>query len=343
MRTTRLPLVLALAASFVGLGSATATEPEWRHATSLSRSPGYAEDFARFDYVNPDAPKGGLARLADLGGYDSFNPVLTRGNPAPGIRLIYDTLMTPAMDETPISGSYGLIAEAVRYPDDFAWVEYRLNPDARWHDGTPITAEDVAWSLEAAKEASPNQAFYYRDVEKAEPVGERTVRFTFTRSGNRELPHIVGQLLVLPKDWWTATGADGTQRSIGKTTLEPPLGSSAYAIGDFEPGRSVTYERVENYWAANHPTQVGKNNFDRVRYDVFRDQTVVLEAFKADQFDFRVENSAKNWATGYDFPAAKDGRVVKERFPTRATGVMQAFVPNLRLSQVPGRAGPPCA
>lgn len=333
MRATLLALFLALAAAPVASAQegGAAAEPEWRHASSLSEEPGYPADFPHFSYVNPDAPKGGLVRLADFGGFDSFNPVLTRGNPAPGIGLIYDQLMTTAYDEYPISGMYGHIAEAVRYPDDYAWVEYRLNPEARWHDGTPITAEDVAWSLNAAKEASPNQAFYYRDVKSAEAVDERTVRFEFTRGGNRELPHIVGQLLVLPKHWWTGTGPDGNPRSIMNGTLEPPLGSGPYRIGRFEPGRFVEYERVEDYWAEDHPTQVGKNNFDIIRYDIYRDQTVVLEAFKADRFDFRVENSAKNWATGYDFPAMHDGRVVKEEFPMEATGVMQAFVPNLRL------------
>jgi len=335
MRATLLTLVLALAAA--PLASAqdggAGSEPEWRHASSLSEAPGYPEDFPHFDYVNPEAPKGGRVRLADFAGFDSFNPVLTRGNPAPGIGVIYDQLMTPATDELAISGSYGHIAEAVRYPDDYAWVEYRLNPDARWHDGTPITAEDVVWSLDAVKEASPNQAFYYKDVTGAEAVDERTVRFTFARAGNRELPHIVGQLLVMPKDWWTGTNAEGEERSITSATLEPPLGSGAYRIGDFEPGRFVEYERVEDYWAADHPTQVGKNNFDVIRYEIYRDQTVVVEAFKADRFDFRIENSAKNWATAYDFPAFQEGRVVKEYFPTRATGVMQAFVPNLRLEK----------
>ncbi|WP_420391842.1 extracellular solute-binding protein [Acuticoccus sp.] len=314
-----------------GASSGGGAEPEWRHATALTGEPGYAPGFAHFDYVNPDAPKGGRVRLADPSGYDSFNPVLTRGNPAPGILLTYDPLMAPAFDELNISGAYPLIAEAVRYPDDYAWVEYRIDPDARWHDGTPITAEDVAWTLEAEKAADPNLRFYYQDVVSAEVVAERTVRFTFARAGNRELPHIVGQLRPLPKAWWTGEGADGEQRSITEGTLEPPLGSGPYRIARFEPGRFVEYERVEDYWAADHPTQVGKNNFDTIRYDTYRDQTIIVEAFKGDRFDFREENSAKNWATGYDFAAAERGDVVMEAFPTEATGVMQAFVMNLRL------------
>lgn len=333
MRATVLAALFAMAVlgqTPVAAQSA-ADEPEWRHASSLTGEPGYPEDFERFDYVNPDAPKGGTVRLADFSGFDSFNPVLSRGNPAPGIGLIYDQLMAPALDEQNISGAYGLIAEALRYPDDYGWVEYRLDPEARWHDGTPITPEDVVWSLEAAKKANPNQAFYWRDVESAEVVDERTVRFNFTRAGNRELPHIVGQLTVLPKAWWTGTGPDGEPRSIMSGTLEPPLGSGPYRIGRFEPNRFVEYERVEDYWAADHPTQVGKNNFDTIRYDIYRDQTVVLEAFKADQIDFRFENSAKNWAKGYDFAARERGDVVMELFPSEATGIMQAFVMNLRL------------
>lgn len=317
-----------------GSAASSGAEPQWRHASSLSETPGYDADFAHFDYVNPDAPKGGRVRLADFSGFDSFNPVLSRGNVAPGIGFIYDQLMVSALDELPISGSYGLIAEAVRYPDDYAWVEYRLDPAAAWHDGTPITPEDVIWSLDAAKEANPNQAFYWRDVTDAQAVGERTVRFNFSRPGNRELPHIVGQLTVLPKAWWTGTDADGNQRDILSGTLEPPLGSGPYKIGRFEPNRYIEYQRAgDAYWAADHQTQIGKNNFDIIRFDTYRDQTVVLEAFKADNFDIRFENSAKNWATGYDFAALERGDVVRELFPSEARGVMQAFVMNLRLEK----------
>lgn len=312
--------------------AAVAGEPNWRHASSLTDQPRQPPGFGHFGYVNPDAPKGGQVRLASEAGFDSFNPVLTRGIPAPGLNLIYDTLMHPADDEQDISGAYGLIAEAVRYPDDFAWVEYRVDPAARWHDGTPITADDVAWSLGAAKGASANLAFYFRDVERAEVVAERTVRFTFSRPGNRELPHIVGQLTVLPKAWWTGSGPGGP-RDIMAGTLEPPLASGPYRVARFEANRFVEYAREPNYWAKDHPTQVGANNFDTIRYDVYRDSTVVVEAFKADNFDFRTENSAKNWATGYEIPALARGDIVKEVFPVRGTGLMQAFVMNLRLDK----------
>ncbi|WP_226573258.1 extracellular solute-binding protein [Acuticoccus sediminis] len=312
-------------------GAASAAEPAWRHAGALTGDPRYPADFKHFDYVNPEAPKGGRVRLADPGGYDTFNPILQRGNPAPGISLIYDPLMTPSMDEQNISASYGLIADRMRYPDDFAWVEYHIDTNAKWHDGTPITAEDVAWTLTAEKEADPNRAFYYKDVVKAEVVDDGVVRFTFARPGNRELPYIVGQLQPLPKAWWTGTAADGSQRSITQGTLEPPLGSGPYKIARFEPGRFIEYDRVDDYWAKDLPSQVGTNNFDTIRYDVYRDQTILVEAFKGGRFDWRTENSAKNWATAYESDALKRGDIIKEEFPIRSQGVMQAFVMNLRL------------
>lgn len=313
-----------------GTISAQAEEPEWKHATALTGDPKYPEGFARFDYVNPDAPKGGRVRLSSSGGFDTFNPILPKGNPAPGAGLIYDTLMAGSYDEINISAEYGLIAEATRHPEDDSWVEFKLNPNARWHDGKQITPEDVIWSFEKATEVNPNQRYYYQNVEKAEITGDDTVKFSFNVKNNRELPHIMGQLLVLPKHWWEGTDADGKKRDIASSTLEKPLGSGAYRIKDFSPGRSVTYERVEDYWATDHPTNVGKNNFDEVRYDSYRDATVLLEAFKGDQYDFRAENSAKNWATGYEFPAKNQGKVKLEKIPDPSRGIMQAFVINLR-------------
>jgi microcin C transport system substrate-binding protein len=207
---------------------------------------------------------------------------------------------------------------------------YRLNHAARWHDGRPITAEDVVWSFEVTKANNPSQAFYYQHVVKAEASGEREVTFTFDQAGNRELPHIVGQLTVLPKHWWTGTGVDGKPRSIEETTLEPPLGSGPYRVKSFEAGRTVVYERVADYWGRQLPTHVGADNFDEIRYEYFRDETVELEAFKGDGYDVRIESSAKNWATAYEFPARKEGRVVLDKIPELGKGVMVGFIPNLR-------------
>ena len=194
---------------------------------------------------------------------------------------------------------------------------YRLRKEARWHDGKPVTPEDVIFSLETLKKLSPFYAAYYRHVVKAEKTGERDVKFTFDSPGNRELPTIVGQLTVLPKHWWEGTDEQGSKRDISATTLEPPLGSGAYRIKDFVAGRSVVLERVKDYWGANLPVRIGQNNFDEMRFEYFRDNTVALEAFKADQVDWIAENSAKHWATAYEFPAVVDKRVLKEEFPIR--------------------------
>jgi microcin C transport system substrate-binding protein len=308
-------------------------EPAWRHALSLFGDIKYPADFKRFDYVNPDAPKGGTVRNAAFGTFDNFNIVVAgvKGALAGGIQLIYETLTTGSLDEA--STEYGELAEAVSHPDDFSWVIYRLRPEARWHDGKPVSADDVIFSLEAFKKHHPQFSAYYRHVVKTEKSNDREVKFIFDGPGNRELPLIVGQLSVLPKHWWEGTDSEGRKRDISATTLEVPLGSGPYRVKEFVAGRSVTLDRVKDYWGRNLAVNVGRANFDELRYDYFRDATVALEAFKGDQIDFRVENSAKNWATAYDFPAVNDKRVLKEEFPNSRSGVMQAFVPNTRRSK----------
>ena len=303
---------------------------EWRHAIALSGEPRYPRDFPHFDYVKPDAPHGGEARLMWPRGFDSLNPLLRRGTPAPGAALLYQSLLTSSIDEDDISAQYGLLATELRYPDDYSSVTYRLNPDARWHDGTPITAEDVIWSFETAKEVSPLFKQYYNNVTKAEETAPGEVTFTFDEVGNRELPQIVGQFLVLPKAWWGAE-RDG-ERRIDQTRLdEKPLGSGPYRIASLSPGKTITYERVEDWWAEDHPTQVGKWNFDRIAYEVFTEPTVRLQAFKTNAFDWIDIYSAKQWATAFEgFEPLANGEVIREEFPITTTGRMQAFVPNLR-------------
>jgi microcin C transport system substrate-binding protein len=225
----------------------------------------------------------------------------------------------------------GLLAEAVRHPDDFASATFRLRAGARHHDGKPVTVEDVIFSMEAFKKHSPGA--YYRRVAKLEQTGEREVTFLFESPGNREMPFIVGELKVLPKHWWEGTDQAGRKRDIGATTLEPPVGNSAYKIKDFVPGRTVVYERVKDYWAKDLNVNIGRDNFDEIRLEYFRDFTVALEAFKADQVDWRTENIAKNWAMAYDFPAVKDKRVVLEEFPQRGRGIVQAFAFNIRRNK----------
>lgn len=322
--------ILACLCAGPALAQGAGQTAEWRHATALLGQPKYPAGFPHFDYVDPQAPKGGLVRLGAQGTFDNLNLIVAgvKGELENGIGQIYDTLMTQSLDEP--SAEYGLIAESMRYPDDFSSVSFRLNPKARWHDGKPITPEDVIFSFERLKANNPQYAFYYANVIGAEKTGEREVTFRFDEKNNRELPQIVGQLPVLPKHWWEGARADGSRRDPAQTTLEIPLGSGAYRLKGFDAGRSAVYERVPDYWAADLNVNVGKNNFDEIRYEYFRDATVLLEAFKGDQVDWRTENIARNWATAYDFPAVREGRVVKEEFPLRSVGRMQAFTLNLR-------------
>jgi microcin C transport system substrate-binding protein len=254
-----------------------------------------------------------------------------KGSIAPAAIMVFETLMTRSQDE--IATEYGLLAESAAHPNDFAWVTYRLRKEARWHDGKPVTPEDVIFSFDSLKKLSPNYASYYRHVVKAEKNGDRDIKFTFDSPGNRELPTIVGELPVLPRHWWEGADSEGRKRDVTATTLEKPVGSGPYRIKEFVAGRSIVMERVKDYWGANLATQIGQNNFDELRYEFFRDNTVALEAFKADQADWISENSAKQWATAYDFPAVGEKRVVKEEFPVNDSGRMQAFAINLRREQ----------
>jgi microcin C transport system substrate-binding protein len=305
-------------------------ERDWKHGLSLFGELKYPPGFKHFDYVNPKAPKGGAVRMIAFGTFDNFNEVVSglKGSIAMGVGMISDTLAVSSLDE--VSTDYGLIAEAVSHPPDFAWASFRLRPGARHHDGKPITVEDVIFSMEAFKKHSPMMSAYYRHVVKVQQTGEREVTFVFDAPGNREMPVILGQLNVLPKHWWEGTDAGGKKRDVGATTLEPPLGNGAYRIKEFVAGRTVVYERVKDYWGKDLNVNIGRDNFDEMRFEYFRDATVAIEAFKADHVDWRTENSAKNWATAYDFPAVKDKRVVLEEFVQRNRGIMQAFTFNTR-------------
>jgi microcin C transport system substrate-binding protein len=331
----RIAVALALVAAF-GFSAARAQDgaaaDQWRQGTSLVGEPKYQPGFTHFDYVNPDAPKGGTARLSGVSQtFDTLNPILSKGVVADGIGLLYETLMTSSLDELDKSAQYGLIADGLKFPADFSSVTYRINPAARWHDGQPITADDVVWSFDKLVALNPSQRFYYQHVVKAEKTADNEVTFTFDQTGNRELPQIVGQLIVLPKHWWEGTDPSGKKRDIANSTLEIPLGSGPYKIKSMIPGRSIEYERVPDYWGAALNVNVGQNNFDVVRYEYYRDLSVEFEAFKAGQFDYWSENEAKRWETGYDFPAAKQGKVKKELVNLEQTaGVMVGFVPNLR-------------
>jgi microcin C transport system substrate-binding protein len=336
-RTLLTSALCALGASQLPLPAsivpAQAEEKRWRHGLSLFGEPKYPAGFAHFDYVNAAAPKGGSVREIALGTFDSFNTVVAgvKGVAAAGTELIYDTLLTSALDE--VSTEYGLLADAVSYPDDFSSATYRLRAAAKWHDGQPVKPEDVIFSFNAFKTYNPRYAAYYRHVARIEKSGEHEITFIFDGPGNRELPQIVGQLHVLPQHWWEATDKNGKKRNISETTLEPPLGSGVYRIKEFSPGRNVVYERVKDYWGRDLAVCLGANNFDELGFEYFRDTLVALEAFRGNKVDWRSENSAKNWATAYDFPAVAEKRVILEEFPINSFGVMQAFAFNIRRAK----------
>jgi microcin C transport system substrate-binding protein len=325
---------LGLNPGLSGMGTAHAqSAPDglaWRHAVSAYGDIKYPAGFKRFDYVNPDAPKGGIVRLFELGTFDNFNVVIQglKGSIAGGATMINQTLTTRSQDEP--STAYGLLAEAAAYPDDFSSVIYRLNAAARWHDGKPVTPDDVVFSFDAFKTNSPMYSAYYRHIVKCEKAGERDVRFSFDGPGNRELPSIAGEVPVLPKHWWEGTDAQGRKRDVTATTLEIPLGSAAYRIKEFVAGRTLVLERVKDYWGKDLPHSVGQDNFDELRFEFFRDDTVGREAFKGDQLDWFDERSGKQWSTAYDFPAEREKRVIKEKFPDASSGRMQGYAFNLR-------------
>ena len=292
------------------------------HGIAMHGDLAYPADFEHLAYANPDAPKGGSLTLSALGSFDSFNPYIIKGQAASGLGLIYETLTTRSLDE-PFS-EYGQLAESIEMPEDRSWVAFTLNPNARWHDGEPVTVDDVIWTLETLKEKGrPFFRFYYQNVVEAVAEGEGRVKMIFDGTVNRELPLIVGQMPVLPKHYYQ-------NRAFDETTLEPPLGSGPYKIKSFEPGRNIVYERVGNYWGRDIPVNRGRYNFDEVRFEYFRDANVALEGLKAGVYDIRVENSSKNWATGYTGPAIDNGLIVKEEISREAGTGMQSFAFNIR-------------
>lgn len=321
-----------MAAILAGL-PALADEMQWHHGASLFGDLKYGPDFQHYDHVNADAPKGGMLNQAALGSFDSFNPFIVRGRAAAGLAysggLLYDTLMEQSVDQP--SAAYGLVAQAFRYPPDFSSATYRINPKARFHDGTPITPEDVIWSLNVLKKSFPLYTDYYHNVARAEKTGEHEVTFTFDVKGNRELPFIMGDLPVLPMHWWEGTDANGKKRNIAEPIAEPPLGSGPYRIAEFDMGKSVTWERVPDYWGAELAVRKGRFNFDRIRYTYFLDDNAIWEAFKKGGIaDTRSENRSQRWATEYNFPTVKSGDVVKGVFKTSASQPFQAYFFNLR-------------
>jgi microcin C transport system substrate-binding protein len=310
---------LALCVLFV---PAAAAEAAATYGLSLFGELKYGPHFTHFDYANPNAPKDGTMRFSAIGTFDTLNPFVINGVPAAGINLIFDTLAVASEDEP--ASEYGLVAQSMDLAPDRLSVLYTLRKGARFHDGSPMTPKDVIWTFNTLrKEGQPMYRAYYADVTRVAQEGERGVRFYFKSADNRELPQIIGEMPVLSKAYWSG-------RDFTKTTLKPPLGSGPYTIAAVNPGQSITYRRVKNYWAAELPVNKGRYNVDTIRYDYYRDATVALEAFKAGAYDVRLENAAKDWATGYDSPALRAGLIKKEEIPNRLPSGMQGFGYNLR-------------
>ncbi|MFP6861439.1 extracellular solute-binding protein [Pseudomonas sp.] len=307
--------------ALLGVASLALAAP--KHAQTLyDEPPKYPANFKHFDYVNPDAPKGGNLRQAGFGGFDSLNPFISKGVSEENIGIIYDSLTRPSLDE-PFT-VYGPLAEKIEKAPDNAWVRFYLRPEARFHDGQPVTAEDVKFSFDTLmSKGAPMYRGYYADVEKVEVESPNSVRFVFKQAGNRELPLIVGQLPVLPKHWWA-------ERDFSKGSLDVPLGSGPYKVADVQAGRSIRYERVKDWWGKDLPVNRGFYNFDTLEIDYYRDNTVALEALKAGQFDYWLETSAKNWATAYNTAAVANGQLIKEEIANRNPTGMQGFIFNTR-------------
>ncbi|MDE2723211.1 MAG: extracellular solute-binding protein, partial [Gemmatimonadota bacterium] len=322
MKTILFALVLSL---FVALPIAS-DQPNYKgHAISMYGDLKYGPDFKHFDYANPNAPKGGTVKRSAGGTYDCLNQFILKGVSAYGLGLIYDSLTERSLDE-PFS-EYGLLAESIEVPPDRSWTLFTLRSGARWHDGKPITPEDVVFTFETIQtKGHPFYRNYYADIKQIEKVGDRQVKFTFGGKDNRELPLIVGQMAILPKHYWEG-------KNFEETTLEPPLGSGPYKIEAYEPGRSITYRRVENYWGTDLSIKKGRYNPDVIHYDYYKDGTVATEAQKGGEFDFALQNNSKSWATAYDIPAVAEGRLIKELIPHENGTGMQGFWFNTRRSK----------
>jgi microcin C transport system substrate-binding protein len=291
------------------------------HALALHGQPKYAAGFKNYDYVNPNAPKGGTLVNYAIGTYDNFNRYAQRGLSAVGSTAFYDTLMTASEDE--IQVYYGLIAEKVEYPEDFSWIVFHLNPRARFQDGKPITAEDVVFSFNKfLTQGVPQFKQYYAKVDKAEALDARRVRFSL-KEPDKELAISLAGLSILPKHYWES-------RNFSEPLTEIPVGSGAYTVSDYRIGQYVVYKRLPDYWGKDLPVNKGQLNFDFLRYDYYKDETVALEAFKAGEYDLRVENVAKYWATLYSGPAFDAGYIKKEEIPHEIPQGMQALVFNIQ-------------
>ena len=323
-------LLPAAALVALALGSAQAVAAPV-HGIAMHGAPKYGPDFEHLDYANPDAPKGGELRRAVTGTFDNLNPFIIKGVSAPGRHHFFESLLKRTWDE-PFS-LYGLIAETIEVPDDRSSVTFTLRPEAHFHDGSPITVDDVIFSWETLKEQGrPNHRLYYNKVLEIERPDARSVRFVFdTETPDRELPLILGLMPIVSKAYYSSV-------TFEQTTLTPPLGSGPYTIERVDAGRGIVYRRDPDYWGRDLPINRGQNNFDRISYDYYRDDEVMMEAFRAGEYDLRLEHSAARWATGYDFPAVEDGRVTLVQLQHGRPSGLRAMVFNTRRPVFEDRA-----
>jgi peptide/nickel transport system substrate-binding protein len=293
------------------------------HGIAMHGTPKHAPDFSHFSYVNPDAPKGGSVTFASLGSFDSLNPLIIKGVAAAGLRNhVFESLMARAYDE-PFS-LYGLLAENIETPDDRSWVAFTIRKEARFSDGKPVTAEDVLFSHSLLRDKGrPNHRTYYSKISKAEKTGPRTVKFTFNAQGDREMPLIMGLMPILPRHFFSAD-------TFESTTLEPPVGSGPYRVAKIEAGKRIVYERNPDYWGNKLAVNSGRFNFDKINYEYYRDDDPMFQAFQKGLYQLWKESDSARWARGYDFPAHKDGRVLKEELPISVPSGMSALTFNTR-------------
>lgn len=296
---------IAVLCSVIWVGQANALPPK-QHALAMHGEPKYPADFTHIDYANPDAPKGGILKRAELGSFDNLNNFLLQGKAPAGLELTFDPLMQRAWNE-PFT-LYGLVAKEVRVAPDRSWIIFYLNSKARFHDGHAITAGDVAFTFDALRQyGRPNQRAVFKLIKQIKIMDTRTVRIDFAPGFNRETVMIVAKTPVLPKHYWA-------KREFNKTTMTPPVASGPYKIKTVEPGRRVIYERVRDYWAKDLPINQGLYNFDQIIYDYYRDDRIALQAFGSGAYDLRIESSPLVWKRDYNFKGVTDGSMIKEEF-----------------------------
>lgn len=326
LRQALFTVTLALA-----LMISTRVEAVEQSALAMYGDPAYTADFDHFNYTSPKAVKGGRLKYGAVGSFDSLNPFIILGRPALGLdtgflSLVYEPLMVRSQDE-PFT-LYGLLAQTIEVPEDRSSITFHLNKRAHFSDGVPVLAEDVIFSFDILRDKGrPNHRMFYKNVAKVEKLDDWTVRFTFHSnvdgSINREMPLIMGLMPILPRHDWK-------DRDFDRTTLRIPIGSGPYKVKTVDPGRSIVYERDPNYWGKDLPAEKGLHNFDEIDIDYYRDTNIALEAFKAGQFDLRLESDVEKWCTAYDFPAVQEGRVRLERLEHHRTEPIMGFIFNTR-------------